>query len=67
MEKAGWNWLDMAGAAFLLGAALWLRRLLAGWLLPDGELLEKLAQCISGGGESVAQTVFSEVQQWLLQ
>lgn len=46
-----------AGFILLLAAALFARRMLAGAFLPDGALLEELAQTVQGREETVEEAV----------
>lgn len=61
--------LERAVAALLvaavLGGMIWMRSLFAGWLLPDGHLLEALAQQVRSADCKVAEVIFTGVQGWL--
>lgn len=51
--------------ATAIAGLLWVRSLFQGWLLPDGQWLEALAQQVRDGGEAVAQAVLGGVWEWL--
>lgn len=63
MKKGRQGTANILLGALTIAAALWLRHIFCGWLLPDGSRLEELVRCI--GRESVAESVFSEVADWL--
>lgn len=61
-EKGKW-WVTAIMALSMVAVVLIVRRKLCGWFLPDGHLLDALAQQVQRGG--VAQAVFAEIGEWL--
>lgn len=61
------KWISTAMMAlFMVGVLFWARYMLAGWLLPDGQFLESLAQKVQSGGGPIAETVFSAIEEWFI-
>lgn len=62
--RTGNRWITAAMALFMIGMLLLFRQQLCQWLLPDGSFLESLAQQVKEGKQPMAQTVFSQLQEW---
>lgn len=65
-ERKPLYWIALIAAVILLAALVYIRQILAGWLLPDGRYLDAIAQRLQYGDEQIAEAVFSQLQGWVI-
>lgn len=65
-RKKSENWRStLLMVAVMVAVLLLVRSRLTGWLLPEGETLEAMAEQLQSGKMPVAKSVFSNLQEWL--